>query len=216
MKIFLPLALFCLSLPALADWSKLPSAQFPLGPFPVEGSVAFQKDFEELHRWEATRSSADCALSRRQERPSYHPFFAIPESPLTAEEAESAARITERAMGLAERIADYHKGKFQRVRPYDTDPTLRPCIDLPGGRRSYPSSHAAAAAMGACVLGAIWPEKSAQLREYGARLGALRVVVGVHHPSDVAAGQELAARVCATVLNDPEFRAEMREVSRGR
>lgn len=208
MKIYLLLALLMPSL-ALADWSKLASAEFPVDPYPTQGSEEYAVDFDTLHRYQTSRSQEECALSRRQEIPTFDAFFGSNWDGLSKEEQKIARPLVEKVMKFADRVTDYHKGKFKRPRPFNTDARIKPCIDKPSGAKSYPSSHASAAAAGACVLGLIFPDKAEALASYGDYLGELRVIVGVHHPSDVAAGQELGRDICQRLNQDPEFRGEL-------
>lgn len=201
-----------LASPALGDWRKLPSKDFPLAPPPAAGSAESEEDYRALEAAEKSRSEADCKLAAKQAEPAFPLFFYDEASPLPTADAKRLEPIVSPVMKLAERIANFHKGKFRRPRPYDVRPSLHPCVDKPGGAKAYPSSHAAAASAAACVLAAAYPEKSAALRAYGARLGELRVIVGVHHPSDVAAGAALGEAVCQQLLKDEGFLAELEEI----
>lgn len=208
MKIYLLLALVMPSL-ALADWSKIPSGEFPVDPYPTVGSEEYAVDFDTLHRYQSSRNQSECALSRSQEIPSFDSFFGSNWDGLTKQEQQIARPLVEKVMKLTDRVTDFHKGRFKRPRPFNTDPRLKPCIEKPTGAKAYPSGHASKAAAGACVLGLIFPEKAEAIASYGAYLGELRVIVGVHHPSDVAAGQELGRDICQRLNQDPEFRAEL-------
>lgn len=196
----------------LADWAKIPSQSFELSAPPREGSAAYRRDFEVLKEHQRTRSAEQCDLARRQEHPSFDSMFAAEESPLSAAEARAAESLVAKVMKLAERISSYHKGKFRRPRPYDVDDTIEPCVTKLTGARAYPSSHAAAAAAGACVLATIFPAKERALLAYGDSLGDLRAVVGVHHPSDVKAGQILGRELCERLQSDEEFREELEKI----
>ena len=44
------------------------------------------------------------------------------------------------------------------------------------------------------------------LYEYGVFMGELRKIVGVHHPTDVAAGQSLGKQVCEYVWAQPDWK----------
>ncbi|AIV34599.1 phosphatase PAP2 family protein [Streptomyces sp. CCM_MD2014] len=77
------------------------------------------------------------------------------------------------------------KRVVRRPRPAHVVPLVRTA-----GRHSFPSSHATSAAAAAVVFGAlgvraVWP--------LAAAVCASRLVVGVHYPSDVAAGAALGA-----------------------
>ncbi len=75
----------------------------------------------------------------------------------------------------------------------------RPRPELPGyrplvrtlGRHSFPSSHAASAAAAAVALGALGPFGRQVVPPLAAAMCVSRLVVGVHYPSDVAAGAAL-------------------------
>ncbi|MYR44759.1 phosphatase PAP2 family protein [Streptomyces sp. SID5910] len=77
------------------------------------------------------------------------------------------------------------KRVVRRPRPAHVQPLVRTA-----GRHSFPSSHATSAAAAAVVFGALgvraaWP--------LAAAVCVSRLVVGVHYPSDVAAGAALGA-----------------------
>jgi acid phosphatase (class A) len=205
------LTLLC-SAPAFADWTRIQSAEFELKDYPQEGSEAYRKDFEILHRYKDERTKADCDLASRQEQPGFEAMFENRESPLSKKEAAESAELVGQVMKLALKVSNYHKNKFHRTRPYDTDPSIEPCGRVPGGEKSYPSSHASTSMAGACILAVIYPEKSKEILQYGKSLGELRVKVGVHHPSDVAAGQKLGNDVCERVQEEADFRRELKSV----
>jgi len=204
-----------LSVPAnAAEWARYKSADFSLAPPPAVGSALEAEDFRLLHAYESKRSKADCDLSRLQVHPTFLSLFGKSWGYLSEDEIGLVEPITEKAMQLAERIAGYHKGKFRRPRPYDTDATLTPCGEKPGGARSYPSSHASSATAGACVLALLFPERSEEILAYGSYLGELRAIVGVHHPSDVTAGQSLGQEVCRRLQDDEGFRQDLADTER--
>lgn len=181
---------------AYADGVGLPSTEFSLPSPPRPGTQAFRKDFDVLHWWQRNRDEKACALARSQESHTVEALFGPSVGPLTANEFRWARTRLEKAFEVTARVSRYFKDKFRRVRPYDTDPSLTPCVKKPGGQRSYPSTHAALGGVGACVLARLYPAKAKRIQDYGAYIGKLRVIAGVHHPSDVAAGQSLARQIC--------------------
>ena len=204
------LTLFFLSLPAQADWTNIKSSDYPIPPPPVEGSAAWEKDFEKLRTYQSRDRKSDCEISNRQFEPNFESLFGRDLTILTAQEKAAAAEVAEKMMKLSERVAGYHKDKFKRPRPYDVDTTLKPCVRKPGGAKAYPSSHAANAAAGACVLALFYPQKARALIAYGDQLGDIRAIVGVHHPSDVVAGRNLGKEVCRRAQSHPDFKQEIR------
>ncbi|MET7652157.1 MULTISPECIES: phosphatase PAP2 family protein [unclassified Streptomyces] len=73
----------------------------------------------------------------------------------------------------------------RRPRPAHVEPLVRTA-----GRHSFPSSHATSAAAAAVAYGALGAHATVPL---AAAMCLSRLVVGVHHPSDVVAGAALGA-----------------------
>ncbi|MFF9195315.1 phosphatase PAP2 family protein [Streptomyces sp. NPDC014779] len=65
------------------------------------------------------------------------------------------------------------------------------------GRHSFPSSHASSAAAAAVAFAALHPPVRHLVRPAAAAMCVARLVVGVHYPSDVAAGALLGAATAA-------------------
>ncbi|MEP6619538.1 MAG: phosphatase PAP2 family protein [bacterium] len=66
------------------------------------------------------------------------------------------------------------------------------CLVVVPDRFSLPSGHAAAALSVALAYATFWPGLSVPLLTLATLIGGSRVVLGVHYPGDVAAGQVLA------------------------
>ena len=194
---------------AQADWTKLKSTEFQMGPPPEEGSAAYERDFKILHKWQDEREQAACDLAATHLFPTIEGMFGQNSEMLTARELKKVKPLMEKVMKLSIKISGYFKAKYERPRPYHTDSTIEPCIEAPPGNKSYPSSHATSAMVSGCILAKIFPSKAKALSEYGKYLGDLRVIVGVHHPSDVKAGQDLGVEICEHLLADEEFQAEL-------
>ncbi|WP_408909922.1 phosphatase PAP2 family protein [Streptomyces luteolus] len=79
------------------------------------------------------------------------------------------------------------KRVVRRPRP-DAEPLVRTA-----GRHSFPSSHATSAAAAAVAYGALRPAGARLVPPLAAAMCVSRLVVGVHYPSDVAAGAALGA-----------------------
>lgn len=211
MKTLILLFTFVLSFNVFADWTKIPSGEFSVPPPPKEGSEDYERDFRILHEEQVSRSKEQCDLARKQKWPGYAVFFKDTQV-LTQEEFERAEELGKKVLKFSERISVYNKKKYNRERPYNVDTTIKPCIDKPEGSKSYPSSHATEAATGACMLAEIYPDRAGALIEYGKDLGMLRVIAGVHHPSDVEAGWDLATSICNRLMQEADFKKEIKRL----
>lgn len=150
------------------------------------------------------RTEADCALSERQQNPTFDAFYKN-SGLLTPQEYAKIQMPLMKASSVASKISEQFKDQFQRPRPYSDYSRLRPCIPPPGGSKSYPSMHAAVSMTDACIIASIFPDRAQQILAYGDRLGTLRTIVGVHYPSDVAAGKLLGEQICNALLADPSY-----------
>jgi undecaprenyl-diphosphatase len=93
------------------------------------------------------------------------------------------------ALGFAFELPAYMilKRLIQRPRPADAESTLSAFIQ-PSDKFSFPSGHTAAAFMVALVVASFFPWAAALAYALALSIGASRVLLGVHFPSDIAAG----------------------------
>ncbi|MCT9076305.1 phosphatase PAP2 family protein [Streptomyces fulvoviolaceus] len=80
------------------------------------------------------------------------------------------------------------KRVVRRPRPAHVEPLVRTA-----GRHSFPSSHATSAAAAAVAYSALGARGARVIPPLAAAMCVSRLVVGVHYPSDVAAGVALGA-----------------------
>ncbi|TPW19052.1 MAG: acid phosphatase (class A) [Elusimicrobia bacterium] len=168
-------------------------------PPPAAGSPEFQNDFAVLHAWQARRTEEQCAAAQAESIPSYENMFG-PASPFPVPLRGEPKAFFTAVAGDA--------GAATHPRPPLTDPSLRPCITLPKGK-AYPSGHATAARLYALVLAELVPARQAEFLAVGERSALYRVIGGVHHPSDIAAGRRLADALFVELMRTPGFRAEL-------
>lgn len=195
-----------------SGWEGIPSTDFELKNFPQEGSRAYDKDFETLEAYQQSRTPQQCREGQRMRYPQFSVLFKS--EILNPDEMSLVRPLMDRVGGFTERVADYYKAQFERPRPYDTDRRLHPCVPKPGGAKSYPSSHAAVASAVSCLLIEVFPDKESDLKSYGHEIAELRAVIGVHHPSDVKAGERLGADICERLKSEPDLKEELKDLKK--
>jgi hypothetical protein len=184
-----------------------------MAPPPAAGSPEADADYAELLKLQNSRTASECSIAQAELIPDFNSLFAS-SGLFSKTELSAVAPFIDSASKLLSKISGVFKKQYARPRPYDVDARIKPCIDKPGGATSYPSTHAAAGAFDACILGQLFPKRANALASHGKLVGDLRAIAGVHHPSDVVAGQTLGAQVCARLLKEPDFAAELDAVKK--
>lgn len=127
------------------------------------------------------------------------------------------ATLIRRVGADAGRMASEAKEMWPRQRPFLE---LGHPICIPQARErlahsaSYPSGHAAIGWGVALVLSELVPARAEALLARGLAYGQSRVICGVHWPSDVEAGQRVAAAALAATRRDQVYQAQYQLAAR--
>lgn len=126
------------------------------------------------------------------------------------------AHILERAEQDVRTIGTPAKDHYGRLRPLigNDKPVCVPRAPWMEINASYPSGHSMTGWAWALILVELAPDKAGPLLEAGKEMGESRVICGMHYPSDVEAGRDLAAAMVARMRASPEFRADMEKARR--
>lgn len=200
----LVLALLLAAAPSRAAWRDISASQFQMAPPPAAGSAAYQQDLATLLDWQNKRTPQQCSQAASMPVPDFTSLFG-PSNLLSQDEMSRVQPLLDEVSQAVSTVSGVFKKQYHRPRPYNEDNRIVPCAAKPSGATSYPSSHAAEGAVDACVLDLIFPDRAAKLDAWGQYVGQLRVISGVHHPTDVAAGQQLAADICSWLTAQPDF-----------
>lgn len=189
-----------------AEQQRMPD--FP--PPPKAGSPEDLKDLALVMDWQVRRSGEDCAQANAAAHANYDTFFAgvspFPH-PLPSTAFAILARIKTETDGVAADI----KEKFRRERPFLRDPELDPCLGRIGGL-AYPSGHATISRVFAHVLAGLVSSDREVFFARADKAALERVIGGVHHPSDIEAGKELADRLYGKYMKSKVFRRDMKRL----
>jgi membrane-associated phospholipid phosphatase len=91
------------------------------------------------------------------------------------------------------------KFAYWAIRPFQLDPGFRTVVTTPN-HPSYPAAHACYSMAAATMLAHLFPRDAEAMMALARESGNSRIWGGLHYPSDVAAGQELAQRVARRAI----------------
>ena len=142
--------------------------------------------------------------------------------PLVSGGGAAAVDFATRAAKQASAATGAPKRYWARARPYVDNPGVERLGDvapdsplaLAGGferaHTSYPSGHTALGMACAIVLAQMVPEQRAALFARARVYGESRLIVGAHFPTDVDAGRRVGTAAAAVMLQNPQFRDDLR------
>ncbi len=132
---------------------------------------------------------------------------------LPAASLPNTTRLFER-IGETEEVAIAPTKKaFQRVRPYLSNPEIKPLV-RPSVSGSYPSGHTTHINVAAIVLSSIVPEKRDAIWLRAADYAWSRVIGGMHYPNDLDGGGRAGTAIAVALQGRPEFKADVEAARR--
>lgn len=187
-----------------------------LVPPPAEGSFQDREDQEVV---EAEQSVPEARWQEAKLDSEYvYPRFEVAfGKPIDRQSSPALISLLNRALRDVAVTTFAAKDHFQRPRPFQRLELKRVCgeeqppkpqVHAMGGS-SYPSGHSAYGWAVAMVLARVAPERAEALMARAAEYAESRVVCGVHFPSDVSAGQVIAAAVAGRLDGSAEFQADL-------
>lgn len=211
-------AFLCLSgLPATAADPSCPNPVVPLSvllmPPPKPDSAQTKAELKELQRLQESRTPEQVKHVRDDDRRTLERFLGgigIKVETLSA----SANHFFDCIDASVRHSVHEAKSTFDRTRPYRLPhnklQTLKKLSDRDSA--SYPSAHATYGAALGVVLAEMIPEKRDAIYRRIQDYGYSRIVSGAHFRSDVYAGNVAGAAIAAALLNDENFRNQLKEV----
>lgn len=190
------------------DVDSYPVDKFP--PMPALDSRTDRQDMKEVFVWQKKRTNEDCARAASEVEPTFENFFASMgtiKKPVSERADEILWKIRSDVSKTVSRI----KKSFKRLRPYMRDAQVEPCVKKETGF-SYPSGHATISEVYGLMLMDLDPAHKGAYRKRAEQGAWDRVIAGVHHPSDVHAGLQLAKQLYKEFKKSAAFRADLKEL----
>lgn len=186
--------------------------QKALTPPPFAGSPAQSEDEAELLRVQKARTLQDCERAKSEIFVSLQSFYGSPHGPLSSAQVKKLEGFFEQIRNDADYFIQRLKKDFPRQRPFLYVSGIEPCVskEVTG---AYPSGHAVLAKLYAMVLGDFYPDLSEKLEKRARVIADDRVLAGMHHPSDVRTGEELAKEIYTLLKKSKRFQTEFKKLA---
>lgn len=175
---------------------------------PEMNSPAQTEDEKELFRIQKGRSAEECEKASHEVEANLKNLFGAPEGPLNDVQVEKLDAFFKEIRRDGGYFIGALKDQMGRLRPYSYISGLQPCVKKENSM-AYPSGHATIGQLYGLVLSDLLPKDKKKIMAQAKLIGDNRVVAGVHHPSDIVAGRELAQRIYNEMKKSPKFQADM-------
>ena len=182
-------------------------------PPPEPKSKADVADFRELKSQQEHRTPKDCERASSEVQVSLETFFGPKYGPLTEAEVTKWNEFMTNVRIDTDYFVQRVKKHWKRPRPYIADSELTPCVKSEP-TSAYPSGHAAIARVLAHVLAEIDPQRKAAFERRAEVVARDRVLGGVHHPTDIDAGEKLGDEVFALLQGNEHFKKDLAALPR--
>jgi acid phosphatase (class A) len=186
--------------PAIVELSNL------LPPPPAAGSIAAQHDLQAVLAAQQARTATDMAAAKADSERSVFRFADVLGPGLQPNALPKTAAFFQRTADLDKREVKDAKNYWRHPRPSVVSNQVHPLSVEKPNDWSYPSGHATFGYTTAVLLANMLPEKRAAIFARAEVYAEHRIVMGVHFPSDVEAGDVAGTVIAAEIMQDPEWR----------
>jgi acid phosphatase (class A) len=186
--------------PAIVELSNL------LPPPPAAGSIAAQHDLQAVLAAQQARTPTDMAAAKADSERSVFRFADVLGPGLQPNALPKTAAFFQRTADLDKREVKDAKNYWRHPRPSVVSNQVHPLSVEKPNDWSYPSGHATFGYTTAVLLANMLPEKRAAIFARAEVYAEHRIVMGVHFPSDIEAGDVAGTVIAAEIMQDPQWR----------
>ena len=179
-------------------------------PPPAPDSSAARRELDELLELQRVRTPAQVSAAQADRRKDVSRFYtALGIDATRAPELPKLQALTDNAEADIGPYVREVKEKYRRLRPYEIEPGLHPCIGDVQGDLSYPSGHATYGYLMGYLLSEVAPTRRAALMRRAEEFASQRMVCGVHFRTDLEAGRRGAGFLLKQMEESPAFQRDL-------
>jgi acid phosphatase (class A) len=177
-----------------------------------DGSSEANAELAEVHRLQDSRQAAQIAHAKADdEEEDIFIFRDVLGEKFNARDLPQTALLSTHLHNDESVIGGAAKEKFQRLRPFNFDATVKPVCKTNDNVKDYgyPSGHSLTGYLEALALIQMVPEKRGAILVRADDYAHSRVVCGVHYTSDTIASKLAAYAMMGIMVNHPQFQKEL-------
>ena len=178
--------------------------------FPAPNTIEQRADELNLITLQQMRTRGECARAATEVKVNLANLYG---EFLTSAQIEKLAPFFDQVRNDADYFIYKLKTERNRKRPYAYITGLEPCV----AREitpAYPSGHATISRLYALILSDMYPTKTKDLLRKSDLIASDRVLAGMHHRTDIVAGQALGERLYKEFSKSRDFRKELNDFER--
>jgi acid phosphatase (class A) len=181
-----------------------------LAPPPAQDSATTRTELAVIHSVEQARTPQQITSARADDQEQdIFIFKDVLGQDFTAEKLPLTAALSHHIHNDEGVITKPLKSSYARPRPFQFDSSLKPVCTLNKEPNSYPSGHTVGGYLLAFTLMQMVPEKRVQIMKRVEDYTHNRIVCGVHYPSDIEAGRDIAYLMFGYMLADQQFQKDL-------
>jgi acid phosphatase (class A) len=171
----------------------------------ISGSKEEQDEIQQVLKLQKNFNVNELELASREKYLRPEILILYSDRSLTRESYPNLYRLIDRTSATSKAVNDGFKDYWKVERPYVADKRINMLI-TPSYGPSYPSGHTTGSMVNAQILGLLIPQRSQDLQKLAKKIAARRVLVGMHYPHDIIAGEQLSRLVLGGLMQNKDFK----------
>ncbi len=178
-------------------------------PFASDSKEA-QEEIQQIVKMQKNFNLNELELASREKYLRPEIFVLYADRSLTRDSYPDLYHLLDRVSATSKAVNDSVKEYWNIARPYNVDKRINMLI-TPSQGPSYPSGHTGNSLINAQILGLLIPQKYSDLQKLAKKIAQRRVLVGMHYPHDIVAGEQLSRIIIGSLLQNSDFQKDFQK-----
>ncbi len=178
-----------------------------------EGSAESKKEIAEIIELQKNIDPSEIIQAAKEVNYTPETLVLTVDEKMNREGFPQLYNLLDRVAETSRVVNDSAKEYWNTKRPYILDKRVKALVEA-HSNPAYPSGHTCGSFATAHVMGLILPQKRDEFYARAQKIAWHRVIVGMHFPTDVKGGKEMALLLMGMLLQNAEFQKDLAEVKK--